>query len=87
MDKLTDRQPLRSCGSWIKAACSCRPLIVPAGPPGPQGGAGLYGEGGGGTRAGVDVQPRDRDPSDLARRAANASELISASPAEPPPGC
>lgn len=28
----------------------------------------------------MDVQPRDRDPSDLARRAANASELISGYP-------
>lgn len=30
----------------------------------------------------MDIQPRDRDPFDLARRAANVSELISASPAE-----
>jgi len=47
-------------------------VIVPAGPVGPKGG----GRGGGG----VDVQLRHRDPSDLARRAANVSELISASP-------
>lgn len=46
---------------------------------GPQGGVG-----GGGAEgwSSVDVQPRDCDPSDLARRAANVSELISASPAE-----
>lgn len=31
----------------------------------------------------MDVQPRDRDPSDLARRAANASELISGYPSTP----
>lgn len=30
----------------------------------------------------MDIQPRDCDPFDLARRAANVSELISASPAE-----
>lgn len=35
----------------------------------------------------MDIQPRDRDPFDLARRAANASELISASPAEYPANC
>lgn len=54
---------------------------MPAGPKGPKGGQGFI-PGGGGARAGVDVQPRDRDPFDLARRAANASELISTSPAQ-----
>lgn len=61
-------------------------MIVPAGPIGPKGGLGFI-PGGGGGRAGVDIQPRDRDPFDLARRAANASELISASPAEYPAHC
>ncbi|KAK2845117.1 hypothetical protein Q5P01_011776 [Channa striata] len=50
-------------------------------PIGPQGGQG-FPAGGGGSRDGVDIQPRDRDPFDLARRAANVSELISTSPAE-----
>lgn len=54
---------------------------MPAGPKGPKGGQGFI-PGGGGARAGVDVQPRDRDPFDLARRAANASELISTCPAQ-----
>lgn len=47
--------------------------------------AGSISPGGGwasGARDAVDIQPRDRDPCDLARRAANVSELISASPAE-----
>lgn len=56
-------------------------VIVPAGPIGPRGGWALQQEGGG-ARDGVDIQPRDHDPFDLARRAANVSELISASPAE-----
>lgn len=54
---------------------------MPAGPIGPKGGLGFT-LGGGGARDGVDTHPRDRDPFDLARRAANVSELISASPAE-----
>lgn len=61
-------------------------MIVPAGPIGPKGGQGFT-PGGGGARDEVDIQPRDRDPFDLARRAANVSELISASPAEYPAHC
>lgn len=56
-------------------------MIVPAGPIGPRGWPGFVpGRGG----PAVDVQPRDRDPSDLARRAANASELISGYPSTLP---
>lgn len=61
-------------------------MIVPAGPIGPKGGLGFTAVGGGASD-GVDVQLRDRGPSDLARRAANVSELISASPAEYPAHC
>lgn len=59
---------------------------MPAGPIAPKGGLGFTARGGG-ARDGVDIQPRDHDPFDLARRAANVSELISASPAEYPAHC
>lgn len=61
-------------------------VILPAGPIGPKGGLGFM-PGGGGARSGVDIQPRDGDPFDLAGRAANASELISTSPGEYPAHC
>lgn len=45
---------------------------------GPKGGLGFTAKKGGGQRDGVDTHPRDRDPVDLARRAANVWKLIRA---------
>ena len=60
-------------------------VIVAAGPEVPQG-EGIY-RGSGGGEGGVDVQPRDRDLCDLARRAANVSGLISQFPGREPLCC